>query len=203
MRCTLLAFAAVAALSGSARADTLPLILDQPPEYIPGGPTVSFTLHAPALDAFTSFHIELLFQTDNDPPDLTVGAIRPGDSAYPFGASGNFSGTPGSPEANTVRFIIDGSGDAVQTFAGLNDLLATITITPGPTLTGAILVSVDPNTVRFAHFSESGSDNPPDPFLINQGSPAAVPAPPAWLLMGIGGLGLATFRRGRTSKGTV
>ena len=198
MHRTLFALAALAAWAAPAPAETLPLFADRPAEYVPGGDPVSFTLQVPALSQFTGFHVEVLFQTEGDPPALTAGATRPPDSAYPFGSGGSFTASLGNPDNNTVRLIIDGSGAAANTGGG--EPLATITLFPGAGLTGDVKVSVDPATLRFAYFSEGGPDQPDDPFFIAQGSPqpAPVPAPAGWLLLAIGGLAL--LRRSRTQK---
>jgi MYXO-CTERM domain-containing protein len=193
----LLALAALVVYAAPLRADTLPLIQDQPTEYIPGVPLM-FELHAPGLVDFTRFHIDLVFQTENDPANLTVSADRPDALSYPFGATGNFSAFPSfPPEGNPVTLSIDGSGTLAITTAGVNDLLAIVTLTPGEDLTGAILVSIDPGTLRFDRNGEiTPTIDPPAPFFIQQGEPKAAPAPAAWVLLGIGGVAL--LRRSRT-----
>jgi hypothetical protein len=190
-----LAFA-VAVLVGCcapARADTLPLVEGLPATYTPGQ-AFTFTLRVPQLADFTNYTLELVFSTAVSDPDLLAGpAVAPADR-YVFPSSANFGFQYDAPPgAQEVRLTISDSiaPDGVLTLPGQNDTLATITVTPGATLTGPITLSIGSNT-SFGYNSEGGFIDPPaDIPPIEQASPGGnnpVPAPPGAVLLGIGGL---------------
>ena len=182
------------------RADILPLITPIPTEYTPGVP-ITFTLTAPGLVDFTGFNVDLIVTTadPNSVPNLTLAAPQPDPAQYPFGATGTYqsSVTPGL-QTNQLDLNVNGNAppfQSVDTVAGVNDLLTTVTLTPGLGLTGSIIVEVNPQTDLF---STSGDVryrySPPPPFEIDL-APQPVPAPAGWLMLGMGGLILVLGRR--------
>ena len=200
----MLRIALVSAISfasvGSSRADTLPL-LGVPSGYTPGVP-VSFDVYAPGLSGLTDYTLQFTVTAGSppNPPDLTVNATPPNNLAlYPFPNASNFNSTVGvSPGSNSLNVTITDStsGLGVNTLLGVNDHLATISISPGVNLSGPITVQFTLN--EFTTSRDVGFDLPPA-FVILQnvdvppGSP--VPAPPALVLLGIAGICLAGRNR--------
>lgn len=192
---TLLAAVALLCTAGSSRADTLPLV-GVPSGYFPGQ-AFSFDVYAPGLVGLTDYTLQFNVTAGVAPdlPDLTVSAA-PAASNYPFPDTSNFSTAQGSsPVVNGPIVIIQdaSSGSGVDTALGVNDRLATITISPGVNLSGPITITFTLN--EFTTARDVGFDLPP-PIIITPNEepsgptdPAApVPAPPAVLLAGIGGL---------------
>jgi hypothetical protein len=202
-----MALAVVALVAGSAppaRADTLPIVENLPATYTPGQ-SFSFQLGLPQLYEFTGYTLQLNLETQVQNPALGVSGAA-ATSNYPFAASTSFQSSTGT--------TIDGSGvtltisDSVAEpgvtvtppstgIAGSNYSLATVTVSPGASLTGPIALSVDPSSVFFYN-TEFGSYNTPANIPpIDQattGSPAPVPAPAGAVLLGVGGLVLALRR---------
>ncbi len=176
---------AVAALLGCfatpARADTLPLIEGLPGGYLPGQP-FTFTLRVPFLPEFRSYTLELVFTTEVDPALVAFPTVAPTGS-YVFPTSANFGfqfeAPPGFQE---VRLTIFDSiaPDSVTAVPGQNDMLATITVSPGESLSGPIRLSIGPNTV-FDYLTEINYP-PPENAVIEQ-----APAPPGVALLALGG----------------
>lgn len=208
----LLAALALAAAAPPARAEVLPLLVPSAATYTPGG---SFTVdvRAPGLSSFTGFTVGLTF--DYAPPadaattpPLTVAFDS--STQYPFpgaapatvdatGPTGfTFSGS--TLDANGVPALF-----AVTTEAGVNDLLGRLTITTSASLTGPITIAIDTAASRF----NVGGDDPDRAsgvgVVVEQASPGGggpgdpgtnpVPAPAAWLSMGIGGLVAGAYGR--------
>ena len=192
--------AIVFASVGTSRADTLPL-LGVPSGYTPGVP-VSFDVYAPGLSGLTDYTLQFTVTAGSppNPPDLSVNATPPNNlGLYPFPNASNFNATVGvSPGSNSLNVTITDStsGLGVNTLLGVNDHLATISISPGVNLSGPITVQFTLN--EFTTSRDVGFDLPPA-FVILQnvdvppGSP--VPAPPALVLLGIAGICLAGRNR--------
>ena len=184
--------------AGSSRADTLP-VLGLPSGYTPGQ-DFSFSIFAPGLTGLMDYTLQFTVTAGSPPnlPDLSVTASANGLADYPFPNTDNF-GFAVDPGIGVNGFLVtitdSTSGLGVNTFLGVNDHLATVTISPGVNLSGPITVEFTLNqfsTARDVGFTK------PDPFTIEQlpdTPPAAVPAPPAWILLGLGGLCLAGRNR--------
>jgi hypothetical protein len=181
----------------SARAETLPLV-GVPTGYTPGV-AFTFDITAPGLTGLTDYTLAFTVTAGSPPnlPDLTV-TIAPPASGSPFPDTSNFSPTiDTSPGVNSYFITLTdaSSGSGVNTSAGVNDNLATVTITPGVNLSGPITIQFTQND--FSTSRDVGFDLPPT-FTINQlpgGGPEAVPGPSAWLLLGLGGLCVAGRNR--------
>jgi hypothetical protein len=198
--------AAVALLvaAGLSRADTLPLIV-APTNFTPGTP-FNFEVFAPGLSGLGDY--SLAFAVTAGPPaspvDLTVSVSPPaGLTGYPFPDASNFF-VATDASGNTVTVTVDdaSSGLPVTTAAGVNDHLATVTIGPGVNLSGPITVTFSPDS-SFG-LGRDVTFDPPPAFTINPETaqpPTSVPAPAGWLLLGVGGIGVAAVRRrfGRTT----
>jgi len=190
------------AAAQSARADVLPLV-GVPTGYTPGV-AFSFDINAPGLSGLTDYTLAFTVTAGSPPnlPDLTVTAAPPA-SGNPFPDATNFNlTTDTSPGVNSYFLTLTdaSSGSGVNTAAGVNDRLATVTISPGVNLSGPITIQFTQND--FSTSRDVGFDLPPT-FTINQlpgGGPEAVPGPPAWLLLGLGGLCVAG--RNRWLRGT-
>jgi hypothetical protein len=190
--------ALVGCWSAPARADTLPLIEGLPAQYIPGQP-FSFILRVPELPDFTSYSLELVFQTAvTNPALIAFPTVAPPDR-YVFPTSANFGfqfNTP--PGAQEVRLTIsDDIGLPGVIATPPNDTLATITVSPGASLTGPITLSIGLGT-QFEYNTELMTYEPPAPIPIAQGVPpdnSPVPAPPAVVLLGLGALLLGVRAR--------
>jgi hypothetical protein len=192
---SLIAAVALFCAAGSSRADTLPLV-GVPSGYFPGQ-AFSFDVYAPGLVGLTDYTLQFNVTAGVAPdlPDLTVSAA-PAASNYPFPDTSNFSSSlSAAPGVNGPIVTIQdaSSGSGVDTVLGVNDRLATITISPGVNLSGPITITFTLN--EFTTARDVGFDLPP-PIVITPNEdpsgptdPAApVPAPPAVLLAGIGGL---------------
>lgn len=183
--------------AASARADTLPLILDTPGTYQPGTP-FTFEIRTPGLVDFTAYTIELVFDTTVPNPDLTLSAA-PDAGQYPFPSLSNFqTGITANPGSLSLTLTDSTAPPGALTVAGTNDLIAIITVTPGPSFTGPITISVNPDTLSFDINSEAiPTITVPDAITVEQGAapPEAVPTPAAWLTLSLGGLVLAARRR--------
>lgn len=212
MKRYLLAVAVLAGLtSAPARADSLPLIEGLRTEYVPGQ-AFSFTVRIPELLGLSGYRLELVFSTEAPNPRLLAApSFTPtaGDpSTYVFGPTDQaaFTLDMSGPD---VRLTITDSFDAPRdpptdvTPENGNSFLATVTVTPLaasnglPSVSGPITISIGGNT-SFLISSESGPFDTPGPFTIQQAEPPSgnpVPAPPAVLLLGIGGLALAARAR--------
>ena len=204
-----MAFAVVVVLgwcATPARADTLPLITGVPGTYTPGQ-TFSFQVSLPFLLDLNAYTIELIFSTGVPQPNLlafpTVATAAPGGQYVVPSNSGfgfQFNADPGSTDV--VLSFSDSATLPVNTVAGTNNKIATVTVSPGADLTGPITISVG-NGTSF-NFNPEGPDYPsPEPIVVQQadtGPGNPVPAPPAVVLLGIGGLLLAARRRFRRSS---
>jgi len=190
---TLLAAAALVCVAGPSHADTLPLV-GVPSGYNPGQ-SFAFDVYAPGLVGLTDYTLQFSVTAGVAPvfPDLTVSAA-PAATNYPFPDTSNFTtGQSSSPGVNGPIVLIQDatSGPAgVDTVLGVNDRLATITISPGVNLSGPITITFTLNELTTAR--DVGFDLPP-PIIITPnenptGPTAPVPAPPAAVLAGIGGL---------------
>jgi hypothetical protein len=192
----------VFALSAApARADTLPLIFDTPSTYVQGTP---FTLDVrlPGTVDMTGFSVQLVITTMvlNPILDITAEAI-PG--RYPFLNTSNFGTSQAMVLDSNVRYVdfftLTPDGP-VNTYDSDNDMLAHLTITPGGNVTGPIIISVNDTNLILS----IGGEPPPEvilpiAILDDATPPSAVPAPAAWLSLGIGGLVLAGRRRRATA----
>lgn len=196
-RIALAALVALGLCTSSSRAETLPLILDTPAEYLPGTP-FTFEVRAPGVVDFTAYSIELVFETGPGNPPLLLSAA-PVAGQYPFPTLSNFQAVPGSFAGSTTLTLTDSTAPpGVLTTPGTNDLIAVVSVTPGAGFTGSITISVNPSTLSFDLNSEATpSIEAPEPITVTQGTPPpqAVPTPAAWLSLGIGGLLLAARRR--------
>jgi hypothetical protein len=200
MRRITFAVAMLAGLAGSARADGIPQIDGLPPNptYTPGIP-FSFEVRAPGLPDFSGFNVQLLFEASVPDPDLSAVAVEP-SSQYPF-PSGAFSsgGLPPDPGGDTYTLMFSGGGPSVFTTAGVNDLLAIVTVTPGADLTGEIDISFGNQTV-LSYNQEGGTFPLPGTLTVEQAEP--VPAPAGIILAGIGGV-LLSCKRWLSRSGTT
>jgi hypothetical protein len=195
-RMTLAAVAALVLAVAPARADTLPLILDAPATYTPGS-SFTFEVRVPGVVDFAAYSIELVFDIAVPNSSLAVTAT-PDPGQYPFPSLSNFQATPGGVPGSTTLTLSDFTSPGVTTTAGTNDLIAVVSVTPGPGFTGPITISVNPDTLLFdINREQTPSVNPPEPITVEQGAgpPAVVPTPAAWVTLGIGGLILAARRR--------
>jgi hypothetical protein len=198
---TRIAFVAAALVfaAGSSRADVLPLV-GVPSSYTPGQ-DFSFDVFAPGLVGLTDYSLQFTVTAGLAPnaPDLTVNAA-PATAGYPFPDTSNFSSAQTTVSNETYVSIADAtSGAGVNTQLGVNDRLATISISPGVNLSGPITISFTLNEFTTAR---DVSFDLPAPIVIPQSDgpvdPQPVPAPPGAVLLGIGGLcllGRARFRR--------
>jgi hypothetical protein len=198
-----LALAVLAGAAAPARADVLPQFVGLPGNYLPNTP-FTFELRAPGLTALTEFSLDLIIETPSPDPVtlLSVSVVRPGDADYPFGATGSFSTSQTSfPVSTRFTIHIEGAsaGPGVDTTPGLNDLLATITVLPGPGMVEPITFSIDPVSMLFNALTESGQGlQAPDPVTVfpeQTDPPTPTPAPAGVVLLGIGGVVLAARRR--------
>lgn len=187
-----LAFLALLTLGTPSRADTVPQFEGIPATYSPGVP-FSFNVLAPDLFDFTGFTVLLRFEASVIDPDLSATAA-PGVGRYPFSSTGGFTvnGTPPGLGETIYTLTFGDSGPLTMTTAGVRDLLAVVTVTPGATLTGDITITSGSETVLLYN-TEGRNDGPPEPAVVGQG--AAVPAPAGVVLVGIAGLVLACRNR--------
>ncbi len=185
-----LASITLACVVSSVRADTLPVV-GVPASYTPGT-DFSFNISAPGLNGLTDYTLSFGVTAGSPPnlPDLSVSAIA-STTNYVFAPdSSNFTVTPTTqPGVNSYFLTISDatSGAGVNTALGVNDNLATITISPGVNLSGPIVIEFTQND--FTTSRDVGFKLPP-PIVIPElpSGPAAVPVPPALLLVAIGGL---------------
>jgi hypothetical protein len=210
VRTIVLALAALVGAAAPARADVLPQFVGVPGGFVADTP-FSFELRAPGLNSFTDFNLDLIVQTASlDPVSLlSVTVDRPADADYPFGTTGTF-GTSQSAVGGSPQFTVNISGatgaGGVNTTAGVNDLLARITVTPGPGFFEPITFSIDSTTFTLSALAESGQGiQTPDPVTVfpelpQPPDPTAnpVPAPAGVVLLGLGGVGL--LARGRFGR---
>jgi hypothetical protein len=201
----LVVFAALTTFAGATRADTLPL-LGVPAGYTPGQ-AFSFDIYAPGLVGLTDYTLQFSVTAGSPPnlPDLTV-QVDPAASAYPFPDTSNFA-TSQSVVAgvNSIFVTVSDatSGSGVNTLSGVNDHLATVSISPGVNLSGPITISFMQND--FTTSRDVGFDLPPPiviPELPSGPNPEPVPAPPGVVLAGVAGLCLAA-RSLRGKKGAI
>lgn len=195
--------AALFLAAGSARADTLPLI-GVPGSYDPGV-SFSFDIYAPGLVGLTDYTLQFSVTAGAAPnlPDLAVTAA-PASTAYPFPDTTNFSASnSASPGVNSFFVTLSdaSSGSGVDTILNVSDHLATITISPGVNLSGPIVIEFTQN--EFTTARDVSFDLPPPIIITPREDPTPptepVPAPPALVLLGIGGLCLAARNRFRRS----
>ncbi|MDB5306744.1 MAG: hypothetical protein JWO38_946 [Gemmataceae bacterium] len=194
------AVAAVLAAAGPVRADTLPLIVNAPATYVPGG-SFSFELHAPGLIGLTSYNLTFQLESGPNPPPLTVSVTPPpGLANYPFPDATHFSVgqlvTP-IPSPFSLQLSDSAGGSAVATVGG-NDYLALVTVTTASTLTTPITVTVTGATFNAFHLPGEPLSTLPAPVTIeadlSSPPPAPVPTPAAWLMFAVGTLGVVSAR---------
>jgi hypothetical protein len=183
------AFAAIG-WSASLRADTAPIFSDLPSTYVPGT-SFTFNVSAPDLTDLGAYNVELVFQTTVNPTNLlTITAAPPTNlNLYPFGTLDNY--LQGGPfvSGNSIHLTLSDftlSDPGVTTVAGVNDLLAQVTVMPGAGLTGPISISVAPDSLQFDTLDgDPIPSNPPGAAFVSQsGGATPVPTPPALFLMG-------------------
>ena len=192
--------AVVACWTSPARAETLPLIENLPATYTPGE-TFTFQLRVPELVDFTGYSLQLVFSTDVLNPNLFAFGTA-ATSNYPFPSSAGFQSTLSTiQDGNQVILTIADSTDpGVTVTPGGNDMLATITVTPGADLTGPIRLSIGPDAVFFYNTELNSYEAPTDIPPIEQGAPPApVPAPAGVVLLGFGALLLGLRARLRAA----
>jgi hypothetical protein len=183
--------ALVAFGSETVRADTLPIIDNLPTTYTPGT-SFEFQLRVPALVDFTSYSLDLVFDTNVTNPQLTASG-SPAATGYPFPSSAGFS-SPASTQTGSQQVtltISDSTSPGVTVTPGTNDALATITVTPDASLTGPIQLSIGPTSLFHYNTEDITYDAPTNIPAIEQatvGSPTPVPAPAGAVLFGFGGL---------------
>jgi hypothetical protein len=184
--------ALLALATAPVRADIVPQFEGIPATYSPGVP-FSFNVLAPDLFDFTGFNVLLRFEASVIDPDLTATAA-PGVGRYPFPTTGGFTvnGTPPGPGETIYTLTFGDSGPLTFTAAGVRDLLAVVTVTPGATLTGDITITSGNETVLIYN-TEGRDDGPPSPAVVGEG--AAVPAPAGVVLVGIAGVVLGVRNR--------
>lgn len=196
---------AMAALVGfcaaPARADTVPLFEGIPATYTPGQP-FAFTLRLPEMIGLLSYQLELVFGTAvTNPPLLAFPSFvpPPDGTSYVFG-SADLAGFAflAPPGATDVRLTLTDPADPdepqgpADVVAGANDFLATITVAPGADLTGPITIGIG-NSVFL--LLEGEPPGPPEPVVVAQSDPNAVPAPAGAVLLGLGALLLGARSR--------
>jgi hypothetical protein len=190
-----LAFLSISA--GSSRADTLPLV-GFPAGYTPGV-SFSFDINAPGLTGLTDYTLQFTVAagTGTTPPDVVVTANPPaGLVGYPFPDTSNFfveSDPVSGTNSYNVTILDASSGSGINTMAGVNDHLATVTISPGVNLSGPITIQFTEND--FDTSRDVGFSLPPTITIAELTASSPVPAPPAAVLLGIGGFCLAVRNR--------
>ena len=119
---------------------------------------------------------------------------------WPSDDHAGFTAVPQSfPGTNQYTLTISDSGAPVNTVAGVNDLLAVVTVSPGADLSGPIVISVGADTLLRYNTEGRPPDNFPEPVTVQQGPGViGVPAPAAWVTLAAGGLILAG--RGRLRR---
>lgn len=187
MRRLAFAVVALAACSVPARADTLPLITDLPATYTPGE-AFTFKVSVPTLFDFTNYTLQLVFTTDPINPPLFASASAAA-SNYVYPSSAGFQSTLSTVlDSNEVILTLsDSTTPGVEVVPGTNDQIATVTVTPGLSLTGPIRLSIGVDSL-FDYNKENGevpllTGIPP----IEQSTPPGpVPAPAGAVLLGSG-----------------
>jgi hypothetical protein len=185
-----------AATTQTARADTVPQLLNVPASYTPGNP-FTFEVIAPGGEnGFSAFNLDMTFSTNNVNPDLTLSASS-ATSQYVFSgySTTGFTSSSTSTSLTASDSLTNPGTDMITTQTGVNDVLAVVTVSPGTSFTGPITVSFAGDT-SVTYFTE-GFDFPQGPVTIVQGAEVAapVPTPAAWISMTIGGLILAARRQ--------
>lgn len=179
----------VVAGANTARADILPQFLEVPPNYTPGTP-FSFDVRVPNVSDFTSYAIELVFEAGvNNPDILAFAATNPAEYPYPTttGFNSSYFADPDTPRVFLT--LTDSTSPGVETFAGVNDLIATVTVMPGPGLMGPIVLFVGSNTTFAINMERTPEIIFPGPITIVQADAppvTPVPTPAALVSMGIG-----------------
>jgi hypothetical protein len=185
------------------RADVLPQFLEVPATYTPGLP-FSFEVRIPNVSDFSSYTIEIGFETGVVDPDILAFAITdPAQYPYPTtaGFSSSFFAEAGTPTAFLT--ISDSTNPGVETWEGLNDLVATVTVVPGPRLVGAILLFVGSNTEIAINQERTPQITFPAPIWIDQAEAppvAPVPTPAGLISLGTAFLLLLTWDRVRRAR---
>jgi hypothetical protein len=180
-----------------AKADTLPLVDGVPATYTPGQ-SFTFTLRVPAMPDLTSYNLDITFDTSIANPPLvafpTVATPSNTGEGYVFTSNANFNYTFDTPLGSSTRTLtISDFNSAVTTVKGTNDLLGTVTVSPGSNFTGDINISFNPDFQY--NFREGQRYNAPDTITVRQGNGSAAPAPPGILLLALGGLLVAVRTR--------
>ena len=203
-----LAAVVVAAAATAARADTLPLFAGLPGTYVPGV-AFTFEVRAPGVADLGAYNVELVLTADPGAiAALAATTAFPADpAASPFGVADNF--LVGGPFAagGEVRLTLSDFtlGAGAATTAGVNDLLAVVTVTPGVGFSGPLTIGVDLATLQFD--TAAGDPIPVDPpaevvVVASAGPNSPVPAPPGLLLAAVGAAGLVGIRRLRRHSST-
>ncbi len=197
------ATAFLALFANTARAETLPILVDVPTTYTPGT-AFSFEVRVPELIDFSAYRLDLLFTTDVTNPPLFAEGVAAGTN-YAFPSSAGFQSTLTTfNDSNLIQLTIsDLTSPSVNVTRDSNnptndnDRLATIIVTPGAELRGPISVSIGSDTL-FSFNDENTNFTTPEPFTIGQadtGGQNPVPAPASALLLGTGAFILGFRRR--------
>jgi|GEM_PF-2190832 len=193
------------------RADTQLLVSGFPTEYNPGS-SFSFDVKfggIPGPGQILTYSIAMNFSA-GDPSQLLVEVNKPGDlSTFVFGTSDSILLSASGLGVSDLAFTFSGSqlllpGDPppqpADVVVGQNDILGTITVTPGLGFTGPITLLLNRQVSSFDTGGEAISFTVPGAATAQQGEVAAtpVPAPAAWMLMSMG-LAVLAVRRTRAA----
>jgi len=171
-------------------------------EYVPGS-TFSFDLHAPNIADFSNYNIDFDVTTNGAITDsivsLTVAKSGAGYPDYPFPPPSNFHSSVGLVSSNQLAVHIDDNAAPVDTRpAGAADFLVRVTVVTAAGATDDIHFAFNPGTFSVGRNEELTPDvSPPADFTIRvaRSAPQPVPAPAAWVMLGLGGAVLAAGRK--------
>ena len=207
-------------LSADAAAIPILSIEGLPAAYVPGDP-VTFDVTLVGAENLASYYIDLILTAES----ATVGADAwfdvpaPPDSQYVF-----FNGPNDTDNfwATTATFGLqhflslsdlhdpdgDGTLDPVDTVAGVNDLIATVTLQTSPSLTGRLFLAFDAATLELDTHLEDPYEEPiPIPGFtelqetLASAEPTELPEipEPSLLALMAAGAAVASLRRRRRS----